>query len=322
MRTVEHPLLSPEKWYELLHQQLPSTLHNNQFVLGRELGSGKLQYVFLQEGLWVNQMDFELREPLKLYRTPKATNDCFAINFYLSKSEISYLGDGKSFKLGLENLSILLNSAAADLELEIPAGKPVRVFSLGFTRDWLKSTLLNAQNVDTLGQLFLSDTPIYIAENLDLKFKQTLSELDLNKSSRLRLFSGVLQLLDYMVIKLNKRVSDSPVPENIHYADFQQLLQAKNLLDANLDESVPVEVLAQHAGMSLSKFKRLFKQVFGTAPYKYYLKNRMEKAMELLLSGELSISEVGFIMGYVNPSQFTKAFKKHYGVLPSAVGSV
>lgn len=319
MRTVQHPLLSPEKWYDLLHQQLPSSIHNNQFIFGRELGKGKLQYIFLQEGLWANQMDFELTDPLKLYRVPKKTNDCFAINFYLSNSAINYVGDGKSYKLGLDNISILLNSAAADLELIIPAGKPVRVFNLGFTREWLKSTLLTAENADSLGQLFLSDTPIYIAENLDFKFKNTLKELDLNKATRLRLFSGVLQLLDYMVIKLNKRVSGSPVPENIHYADFQQLMQSKNLLDTNLEESTPVEELAQHAGMSLSKFKRLFKQVFGTTPYKYYLKNRMEKAMELLLSGQQSVSEVGFLIGYTNLSQFTKAFKKHHGILPSEV---
>ncbi|PHN02345.1 helix-turn-helix domain-containing protein [Flavilitoribacter nigricans] len=319
MRTIQFPLLTPEKWYELLHRQLPSTIRENQFIFDRELGKGKLQYTFLQEGLWVNQMNFELHDPIKLLRVAREKNDCFAINFYLSNSAIDYEDGRNSFKLGIENLSILLNSATGDIEFIIPANTPVRIFNLGFTREWLKSTLLNAENVDKLGKLFLSDDPIYIVENLDFKFKNILNDLDLNTVSRLRLFSGILQLLDYLVIKLNSRVSESLHTANIHYADLEQLMKAKNQLDTHLEESIPVEELAQGAGMSLSKFKRLFKQVFGTTPYKYYLQNRMEKAMEMLLSGRQSVSEVGFLIGYTNLSQFTKAFKKHHGILPSEV---
>lgn len=78
-------------------------------------------------------------------------------------------------------------------------------------------------------------------------------------------------------------------------------------------------MLSKIAGMSLSKFKRLFRQIFSTTPYQYHLANKMEKSMKTLKEDSYSISEIGFLMGYSNLSQFSKAFKNHFGVLPSEV---
>lgn len=319
MKTIQHQLSSPPEWYETLAKQLPATVRDNSFIFNSELGKGTLQYTILQEGLWIHQMNFELKGALKLNRIPKELNDCFAINFYLSNTEIIYEDDENNFCLGFENVSILLNSATAELEIVIPPQKPVRVFSIGFTREWLKKTLLVGGNTESLGELFLSEEPIYVFETLDYKSKLILNKIDLTKSTQLNLFSSVLQLFDYLVIKLKKREAGKLVPANIHYDDFQQLVKAKTLLDNQIERSVPVERLAEEANMSLSKFKRLFKQVFANTPYKYYLENRMGKAMQLLLQRKHSISEIGFIVGYSNLSQFAKAFKKHYGVLPSKV---
>ena len=54
-------------------------------------------------------------------------------------------------------------------------------------------------------------------------------------------------------------------------------------------------------------------------PYEYFQKQRMQKAMTLLKSGEHSIKDVGYTLGYANLSNFTLAFKKVYGVLPSVI---
>ncbi|MDE0535476.1 helix-turn-helix domain-containing protein [Tenacibaculum sp. L6] len=96
-------------------------------------------------------------------------------------------------------------------------------------------------------------------------------------------------------------------------------MKVRKVLDTNPEKEILLNDLSGIAGMSLSKFKRLFKQVLGTTPYKYHLKNKMEKAMETLQQGNYSVSETGFLMGYSNLSQFSKAFKNHFGILPSEV---
>ncbi len=67
--------------------------------------------------------------------------------------------------------------------------------------------------------------------------------------------------------------------------------------------------------MSATKFKNLFKAVYGTPVYEYYQQKRMQQAADLLSRG-LSLKEAGLKVGYNNISNFSAAFKKQYNVLP------
>jgi AraC-like DNA-binding protein len=71
--------------------------------------------------------------------------------------------------------------------------------------------------------------------------------------------------------------------------------------------------------MSVSKLKSTFKKVYGTGIYEYYQKNRMLKAKAMLLTGKYNVKEVGTQLGYTNLSNFSLAFKKEFGILPSEV---
>ena len=51
--------------------------------------------------------------------------------------------------------------------------------------------------------------------------------------------------------------------------------------------------------------------------YEYYNRNRLEKAKDLLQSGKYSVKEVGMDIGFSNLSNFAKAFKKEFGILPN-----
>ena len=70
------------------------------------------------------------------------------------------------------------------------------------------------------------------------------------------------------------------------------------------------------AMMSSTKLKSKFKTVYGMKLYEFYNRNRLEKAKEMLLSGSYSVKEAGLEIGFSNLSNFAKAFKKEFGVLP------
>jgi AraC-like DNA-binding protein len=78
-----------------------------------------------------------------------------------------------------------------------------------------------------------------------------------------------------------------------------------------------IKELAKEVAMSESKLKKIFKTVFGLPPYEYFQKHRMQKARIMLLSGDHSIKDVGYTLGYSNLSNFTLAFKKEFKMLPS-----
>ena len=78
-----------------------------------------------------------------------------------------------------------------------------------------------------------------------------------------------------------------------------------------------IKELARSVAMSESKLKKLFKAVYNLPIYEYFQKHRMQKAKLMLLSERYAIKDVGYKLGYANLSNFTLAFKKIYGKLPS-----
>jgi len=316
--TVEIKLTTPDKFHENLSQQIPSKRIDNQLILEKEFGEGGMTYLQLQEGLYVNQIDLKLNAPLILHRTPKENNDYFILNFHLSKSNlIQNIGD-KEYELGFENINILLSSACAEATIMIPPKVPIKLFNIGFTFKWLEENILSFKSGDIFS-IFHSNKPIYLFETTNYLYKKKLKLTDFENQSRLSITSGTLQLLDYFFQKVSQRNLRIDEYQNINLKEFAVMQKIRENIDNSVDSTLSVENLAKIAGMSLSKFKLLFKQIFGTTPYKYYLANRMERSMELLESKKYSVTEVGYIVGYSNPSQFSKSFQKHFGILPSEV---
>jgi len=311
-------LKSPNLWCKELNESIPSVLTPNGLELDESVGDGKIEFFEVQNGLWCNQIDLKLKTPIELVRMPKEINDYFILNFHMSKSKINQSGDGRQFNLGLENINILLASSTTSAKIFIPPNVPIKIFNIGFTRTWLNDNILNS--VDMYVQsLFPETNPIFLSEFLDYRFKGILKDASHSMNNKLVLVSKVFQLLEYFFMRLKSRENSLTSFEDIHAEDLNKLILTKENIENNVKNIVSVENLAKLADMSLSKYKRLFKQVFGTTPYRYYLEAKLNLAMELLLTKKYSCSEVGHIIGYSNLSQFSKAFKKQFNTLPKNI---
>ena len=88
------------------------------------------------------------------------------------------------------------------------------------------------------------------------------------------------------------------------------------LLEARLAEGVPLARLAEEAGYSAWHFSRLFKRATGLSPSQYLIYLRMARARRLLRESPKSIIEVGWEVGYTNPSHFAQIFRREVGVTP------
>jgi AraC-like DNA-binding protein len=73
---------------------------------------------------------------------------------------------------------------------------------------------------------------------------------------------------------------------------------------------------AKQAGLSRAHFFRLFESSIGVPPKVYMNVLRMERAVELVLNRQQSLSEIGLELGFAEPAHFTRFFRNHSGVGP------
>jgi AraC family transcriptional regulator len=81
------------------------------------------------------------------------------------------------------------------------------------------------------------------------------------------------------------------------------------------------ELIAQQLHHDYSYISKLFSEVEGMTIEQYIISQRIEKAKELLLYNELSLTEVAYQLGYSSPAHLSAQFKKITGLTPSAFKS-
>lgn len=99
--------------------------------------------------------------------------------------------------------------------------------------------------------------------------------------------------------------------------DILLIQQARTILAENFDKRITIPQLARQAGINEAKLKEGFKEVYGQSVHAYLLELRLEKAKQLLLKSELSITEITYEIGYSHVTHFTSLFKKELGITPS-----
>ena len=89
------------------------------------------------------------------------------------------------------------------------------------------------------------------------------------------------------------------------------------MINRHLFENLTVKELAFLTHLSLSSFKRKFKEIYQTTPAKYIKTKRLEKAAELLKYSSKSITEISFDCGFGDSKVFAKVFKIQFDTSPS-----
>jgi AraC family transcriptional regulator len=87
-------------------------------------------------------------------------------------------------------------------------------------------------------------------------------------------------------------------------------------IHSHLHERLSLTDLAVKSGSSVSYFARCFKEVTGLPPKQYILRQRLERAHQLLVKGEVSVAEVAIQTGFSDQSHLVKYFKRKWGLTP------
>ncbi|MBV8073645.1 MAG: helix-turn-helix transcriptional regulator [Acidobacteriaceae bacterium] len=98
---------------------------------------------------------------------------------------------------------------------------------------------------------------------------------------------------------------------------LSRLCNARDLLRDWQDEPISISEVARTSGLTRFHFVRLFKAIFGETPHQYRSRAQVERAKQLLILTDLSITEVCMSVGFSSLGSFSALFSRRVGMPPS-----
>lgn len=185
-------------------------------------------------------------------------------------------------------------------------GKSMEVYLLFFDHDivlrFLEGVEIHQQNQSTLCKLQVTENIIHYFKNLEQMHFNNIHNKALLEVKLLEFLHLLLETKSFALTLQNSEIS-------------KQKRAIDELMLKHYDKNISVSEFASLSGRSLSGFNREFKHKHQMTPKKWLIQKRIEKAQHLLQSGK-SVTESAFEIGYMNVSQFIKAYKNIYGKTP------
>lgn len=126
------------------------------------------------------------------------------------------------------------------------------------------------------------------------------------------------KILDCLSMLLNraKGSDDALLPVNLVLSD--KMRDARNIIMSHYQCPPSLHRLATMVGTNECTLKAAFKREFNMTVFQFLFEYRMAMAERYLLDTDLSIAEVGMMLGYDHQSHFSTAFRRRYGISPTA----
>jgi len=287
---------------------------NGEYFLNSEIGGGGgmefLNFPGKMEFYHFKKSYFKI--PINMKSVNPIDTDWFLIHINLSKTkqQKKIKDDVIDFQKHLP-IGLLFYGPGLEIDTQLPPNIEMELASIHFHRSFLDTYFKNWKDtIDT------SKNIIY--EDLDYQLENVLYKALASIRNKIECHSNVLNFMKLFFEKISTH-SKITRCENLHSTDIKGLFKASVFLRNPLDKAIPsLEELASIATMGTTKFKTAFKQLFGSAPIQYRNKIRMEFAREEIMSKRKTPSEISYDLGYSHPSNFTIAYKKFFGKLPSS----
>ncbi|MDD4969528.1 MAG: two-component regulator propeller domain-containing protein [Paludibacter sp.] len=109
----------------------------------------------------------------------------------------------------------------------------------------------------------------------------------------------------------------SPTKPNVVSQDDLFIQRIMKYIEENIDKSeLTIEDIALYIGFSRSAFFKKLKSLTGLAPIEFLKEVRIQRAAQLIESGEYNFSEITYMVGINDPRYFSRCFKQKFGVSP------
>jgi AraC-like DNA-binding protein len=307
-----------------LAKRLNVPVTHNQLIFPEQVASGSLTFVRLPNGANVNIVNCKVNTSWLLCRR-KIKEQYYTLRFH----ELT-IPNMLEIRIGEERLreshttrsTAYLTNALVDWAYLMEEGTIYKGIDILFSAKWL-GDYLGVTSIDDVLAAYLSlQVENVHREPLDSEYRRLMQEVvEVEQDNPMRLAviqNRIMLLVERWFLRLFERRRNALFNVPLSKADIDRVMRVEAMLTRDIFEPAPtIHQLARMVSISESKLKKDFKMIYGVPVYEYFQKVRMQAAKDKLLSGEHSVKEVAMELGYSNLSNFTIAFKKEFGLLPS-----
>ncbi|MEI8299236.1 MAG: AraC family transcriptional regulator [Pseudomonadota bacterium] len=144
---------------------------------------------------------------------------------------------------------------------------------------------------------------------------QLLAEIE-NPGIGTRLFGDTMaRTLALHLLRRHSTAAASAPPRRIDMT-ARQLRAATDFIESQLDQDLSLESISAASAMSPFRFARAFKKATGQSPLQYVIHRRIDRAKELLRSGDRDLADIANLVGFSTQSHFTAVFRRRCGTTP------
>lgn len=312
MIKIEYNQTNYEELLRHIAKSLKLKVTDYTVSLSKEVGNGYIRELTLENNLQVLLYDYTPAQSI-LFQQKKGKKEFFTLRF----DDVTSLSEPFQSKS-----SVFLGSTKFDLFHLAKTDFQVKSINVLFNPEWLDRFF----NYDTAGddiKKYISlNISSYIYETMDSEYKRLMNEvLDLKDDKRIEkliIQNRIMIMMERFFTRLYKKMTDAHFDIKLSNDDILRLKMIETELTK--DFSLPplqINELAKKAAMSPSKLKASFKRIYGLPIYQYYQKHRMNKAKAMLLSRNYTVKEVASEVGFINISNFVKAFSKSFDQQPA-----
>lgn len=166
--------------------------------------------------------------------------------------------------------------------------------------------------------LFSEESPFYIFEEFDPvmhgMFWRSYSFEKGSVYEKELIHACGMHLIATFFTKINQR--EKILESNKYPFNTKAVFKARQILKTQIDKQISIDELGRECGLSGSRLRALFKQVFGVTIHQFHQDVRLDAAKIYLQKGEKTMSMIAMDLGFSSASHFSSAFKKKYGVTP------
>lgn len=216
-------------------------------------------------------------------------------------------------------LTVLTPMPVACQVVEASCDKPLLALAIAVERRRILDILLRMEQAVPLGQRAAECNPsgIFTAPLRERLLDAAIRLLEALESPDEAAIVGEA-IIDEIYFRILKEERGGALPYLLRQrGQIEQIARAVEHLHRNLEEVVSVGRLAGLVNMSSSAFHKKFKEVMHLSPLQYAKQVKLNHAQARLQQG-MSVSEAGYSVGYNSPAQFSREYRRHYGVPPSS----
>jgi len=317
-----HYTLSPE-WLQKISQNLGAELTDGKFLrMPDHVADGDAVFLEVLPGLSVFLLDMCFHQPVAITRIPKG--DLYMAYYDLGEEITTHLLDGNAHRAGYSSkLGMAFMDSGVPGSILPPVGARSYSLRLLISKNLLHNLAARNHTADVNEVLFDdARNTLYFYSHIDSRSRILLNRLkgrNINDASfEFHLKNAALYLLAYLV---ERAARFDPIINKLSEQEINAIKASADYLLGDLLSDFPsIEMLADQAAMSVSKYKLLFKKILKDSPKQFFINEKLLLGKKLLESGNFkNVTEVAFELGYSKPDYFAKVFRKKFGINPGSL---